>query len=71
VKPCSSCSLLGYWFLVRAYTLYQWGQRYEQCGAAEGLDVYHIRQDHQGAELFHPEDLRVLCRSCHSPAPEQ
>jgi hypothetical protein len=51
-----------YWFFVRAYTLYQREQRCEQCGAIEGLEVYHIRQEHQGTELSHPEDLRVLCR---------
>jgi hypothetical protein len=56
-----------YWFFVRAYTLYQREQRCEQCGAAEDLEVYHLRQDHRGTELSHLEDLRVLCQSCRLP----
>jgi hypothetical protein len=60
-----------YWFLVRAFALYQRQQQCEQCGAVEELEVYHTRRDRQGEELYHLEDLSVLCRSCHSSLPRQ
>jgi TIR domain len=59
-----------YWCLVRAYMLHQSGQRCAQCGAAAGLEVYHVQADHQGEELLHPDDLTVLCRSCHALSPK-
>jgi hypothetical protein len=69
--PFKSFMSTRYWCLVRAYILNQSGQRCERCGAAAGLEVYHIRQDYQGDELLHPEDLKVLCRSCHSLSAKQ
>lgn len=60
-----------YWFLVRAYMLYQRAQvcepgqaTCERCQATGELDVYHLRKDRQGSELLSPEDVRVLCQSC-------
>ena len=69
--PFESFVSTRYWCLVRAYTLYQRGQQCEQCRAAKGVEVYHIRQDHQGNELGHPDGLKVLCRSCHSLSAKQ
>jgi hypothetical protein len=55
-----------YWFLIRAYTLYQRGQHGDQCQGAEGLYLYHLRKNRQGSELFHPEDGHVVCRTFHA-----
>lgn len=35
----------------------------QRCGARKGLQVHHLTYERIGAEL--PEDLQVLCRSCH------
>jgi predicted HNH restriction endonuclease len=65
------------WWRCRRYqALNQVGFRCQRCGRRGfrnpyghyGLDVHHRRYDHLWHEL--PDDLVVLCRSCHDDAHE-
>jgi 5-methylcytosine-specific restriction endonuclease McrA len=39
------------------------GYQCQDCGAEERFDVHHVTYEHLGDEW--PEDLVVLCKSCH------
>ena len=52
------------WKERRERVLLQWEHRCSVCNSSEGLDVHHRNYDNRAREL--PNDLIVLCRSCHS-----
>jgi hypothetical protein len=54
-----------YWTIVRAYVMTMRGARCEQCSWIGALNVHHMTYSHRGEELFHLEDLKVLCEFCH------
>jgi 5-methylcytosine-specific restriction endonuclease McrA len=53
------------WKSVRYWALERSGYKCQKCGANAGvsLHVHHLNYDHLGHEW--PEDLVVLCESCH------
>ena len=51
--------------LVRAWAIYTRGERCEDCRAGGVLDLHHLTYAHRGEEIFHMEDMRLLCRACH------
>lgn len=56
---------IPYWTIVRAYVMTLRGPRCEVCSWTGGLNVHHITYIHRGEEIFHLEDLKVLCEWCH------
>jgi hypothetical protein len=57
-----------YWLLVRGLLIRErgrWIPTCENCDIRGSLDVHHLTYAHRGYELFHLEDLRLLCRVCH------
>jgi hypothetical protein len=52
-----------HWMVTRDRALERAGKRCQVCNAGGLLDVHHRTYERRGAEL--PEDLIVLCRSCH------
>ena len=55
-----------YWFIVKSHKIYLRGNRCERCGRVGSiLHVHHITYARKGYEYKHPEDLEVLCKSCH------
>ena len=38
----------------------------EDCGSMFHLQVHHSSYKNLGLEIYHPEDLRVLCSKCHA-----
>lgn len=57
-----------YWRTVRAYVIEQSGRKCSVCGEIKYLNVHHKSYEHHGSEIFHLEDLVVLCEKCHSKA---
>lgn len=55
-----------YWWIVRAMLLVRRGAVCEDCRVQHVvLDVHHLNYLHRGSEVFHGEDLMLLCRACH------
>lgn len=61
--PYSDYILTDHWLSVRKAALYRAGGRCQLCGRQERLQVHHNSYENLGHEL--PEDLIVLCQSCH------
>lgn len=40
----------------------------QKCGEKGDLHVHHLTYEHRGSEQEYPEDLQVLCKSCHQDA---
>lgn len=59
-------SISPVWYAIRKWALLRAGNRCEQCGATSMLSVHHLTYNNLGKE--HPEDLRVLCQTCHDKA---
>lgn len=51
------------WHLKRSQALSRADQKCGRCGSTEGLEVHHLTYERLGNE--EPEDLLVVCRSCH------
>jgi len=56
------CSI--YWKTIKRYLLYIHRQCYI-CKKRSRLTVHHKTYNHFGYEIFHLEDLQVLCWFCH------
>lgn len=55
-----------YWWLVRGMLCALRGVKCEACGlTGVTLDAHHLTYAHRGSEVFHVDDLRLLCRGCH------
>jgi len=54
-----------YWSLVKALLLRARRDRCEDCGSRGPLDVHHVTYAHQGSEVWHMDDLKLVCRRCH------
>lgn len=55
-----------YWALVRAMLCAIRGVKCEACAlSGVTLDAHHLTYAHRGSEVFHLDDLRLLCRGCH------
>jgi len=50
-----------YWLLVRALRLKARRDRCQDCGSFGLLDVHHLTYAHRGAEIWHLDDLALLC----------
>lgn len=53
-----------HWKQTRAVAIHYAGYKCNYCGEKENLQVHHNTYRHKGYER--PEDLDVVCRSCHS-----
>lgn len=56
------------WKRVRRAVLDRDGWRCSACGRAGRLEVHHVKrvsEEPDGAGWYDPDNLRVLCRSCH------
>ena len=53
------------WAAVRRAALEAAGWRCSECGGAGKLEVHHIERLENGGSQYDPDNLRVLCRSCH------
>lgn len=58
----------GYWQEVRKLVLERDNHTCQECGSQSSLHVHHLTYEHHGDELNHPEDLVVLCKTCHADA---
>lgn len=65
VMPYQKFLTTRYWLLVRALIFLERGARCERCQTYDDLDVHHLTYRHRGRELFHFEDLQILCHLCH------
>jgi 5-methylcytosine-specific restriction endonuclease McrA len=54
-----------YWLIVKALLLKARGDRCEVCGSPGPLEVHHLTYAHRGAEIWHLDDLQLLCSLCH------
>lgn len=54
-----------YWRIITAHLRRERGGC-EHCGRGTDLQVHHLTYQHHGWEHEHPEDLQVLCRTCHA-----
>ena len=54
-----------YWWIVKGLLVAQRGTQCEGCGCLGILDAHHLTYAHRGSEVFHLDDLRLLCRGCH------
>jgi hypothetical protein len=54
-----------YWLLVKGLLLQARHDRCQDCGGAGPLDVHHLTYAHRGAEIWHLDDLALLCPLCH------
>jgi hypothetical protein len=54
-----------YWWLVRGVLIAERGAYCQDCQDIGVLDVHHLTYVHRGVEIFHLDDLLVLCRTCH------
>ena len=54
-----------YWWIVKGLLVAQRGNRCEGCGSLGILDAHHLTYAHRGREVFHLDELRLLCRMCH------
>lgn len=41
------------------------GSKCKKCGTKDKLQCHHLTYDHIGMEFLYPEDIMVLCDSCH------
>ena len=41
------------------------GWKCERCGKRGKLEVHHTKRLHDGGDPYDPDNLEVLCRSCH------
>lgn len=55
-----------YWEIVRKYVLYRQNEKCNLCSNTVYLQVHHTTYEHRGSEIYHLEDLIVLCRHCHA-----
>ncbi len=56
------------WKDTRSRTLIRIGRICERCGGNRSLDVHHIVALKDGGAPYDPNNLEVLCRSCHRAA---
>lgn len=56
------------WLRTRRRALEAAGWRCERCGVAGRLEAHHRKPLHLGGEPYAPENLKVLCRTCHIDA---
>ena len=57
------------WWVLRNYIVRRDGNRCLECGAAENLQVHHLRYLRgRKAWQYRRVDLMTLCRSCHARA---
>lgn len=55
-----------YWYIVRAYVVNKAKYRCSICErSGRQYHVHHLNYEHRGFELYHLEDLMVLCEDCH------
>jgi hypothetical protein len=55
-----------YWWIVRGVLVARRGLWCEDCKQLGSvLDAHHLTYRHRGEEVFHLEDLKLLCRRCH------
>jgi 5-methylcytosine-specific restriction endonuclease McrA len=54
------------WYAIRKWAMQRAGNKCERCGSTFNLSVHHLTYNNLGKE--HPEDLKVLCQSCHEKA---
>ncbi len=54
------------WWVKIQFALQRAGRKCQECGYKKGLAVHHLTYARLGRE--DPEDLRVLCKPCHSKA---
>lgn len=54
-----------YWKTVRNKVIELSGGKCSICGNTRFLNVHHKTYKNHGSEIFHLEDLVVLCRNCH------
>jgi len=54
-----------YWLLTKALLLKARQNRCENCRRHGPLDVHHLTYEHRGSEVFHLDDLALLCHPCH------
>ena len=57
-----------HWAQARKQALESAGWRCSQCGRAGRLEVHHVEALDDGGDPYDPENLEVLCRSCHFAA---
>jgi 5-methylcytosine-specific restriction endonuclease McrA len=55
-----------YWWLVKGLLLKARHDRCQDCGRDGPLDVHHLTYAHRGAEIWHLDDLALLCSLCHA-----
>ena len=51
-----------YWWIVKGLLVSMRGNRCEECGSLGILDAHHLTYAHRGSEVFHLDELRLLCR---------
>jgi hypothetical protein len=54
-----------YWGLVKALLLKARQDRCDSCGSGAPLDVHHTTDENRGSEIWHLDDLKLVCRRCH------
>lgn len=64
--PYSNFLKTHYWEIVRNYVLYKKNNKCHLCPNNKYLQVHHRTYEHRGSEIFHLDDLIVLCKRCHS-----
>ena len=57
-----------YWQTIREYMIRTADNKCSACGSTKKLNVHHKTYEHHGSEIFHLEDLVVLCATCHKKA---
>ena len=56
-----------YWRLVRSIKLKACGRKCQCCGCiSKLLHIHHKTYEHRGREIFHLDDLEVICKDCHA-----
>ena len=58
----------AHWRQVRVAALQQAKYRCAKCGTGKQLQTHHLSYKHLGEEQRYPQDLQVLCRTCHAAA---
>ena len=53
------------WQIARRHVLERAKLRCERCGTAGLLDTHHVVAINSGGAPFDPDNLELLCRSCH------
>ena len=54
-----------YWKAIAQYKKYKSHYKCELCNSNNQLAVHHKTYEHHGSEIWHMEDLIVLCKDCH------